>query len=238
MSSKPTICLWKWKSDGWRKPYTEVHVNNMVNMLKKHVTVPYNVVCITDEPTGIECDTYKLWDQPIIKVGAGRPNCYKRLFMFSKEAKEIFGDRIISIDIDAIICKNIDDVISDPAPFKAINGTCAPYNGSLWSLQTGTHTDVWTDFSSNAPNEVFKNTRRANGRPYYGSDQAWMSYKIKGAPTWGDNDGIYQYHSGRDWTKLPDNLRIMFSAGNMKFWDQGMKTRSPNLYTLYKENSK
>lgn len=238
MSSK--IILWKWKSDGWRKGYTATHVNNMVNMLKRHTTVPLDIVCVTDDPRDIQCETYPLWKEPLIKVGAGRPNCYKRLFLYSDEAKQIFGDRVISIDIDTLITANIDDIVTyDEAPFKAMEGNCAPYNGSLWSLKTGVFPHIWTDFNQESPKEIIRNTKRPNGRPYYGSDQAWMSYKLgTGHPTWGASDGVYQFHSGRSWHKLPENFRMMFAAGGTKFWDASMNKLYPNLYNLYKENTK
>lgn len=235
-----TVVSWLWKnSNTWRQGYTAEHVNRLYNMLKRHTTVPFDFVCVTDSPEGIKTDTYPLWDKPDIKTAPNRPNCYKRLFMFSDEAKGLFGDRILSIDIDVIIQGNVDFLLTEEADFRAMKGTCSPYNGSVWSLKTGSHLEVWEDFHEGSPEEVLKNSRDKNGRVYYGSDQAWMSYKIKGAPTWDFRDGIYQFHSDwKDWNVPPEDMKVLFAAGEMKPWDKKMMNKHPNIFlSYYRESS-
>lgn len=234
------IAIWLWQSDnGWRKGYSADHVNNMCKMLKKHISIPYKVVCVTDMPNGIkECETFPLWDKPFVKVGMGRPNCYKRLNLFRPDLEDVFGDRVISMDIDCVIRRNIDHIVSDTTPFKALRGTSAPYNGSLWQIVRSTHCHVWHDFDpSVSPKEVLDKSRRpGKNSPYYGSDQAWISYKLPGAATWGTENGIFQFHSDRSVGNIVQtNPAMVFFAGAVKPWTPSLSKSHPMLYKEYQK---
>jgi hypothetical protein len=232
-----TFVCWKWTCDnGWRKPYTAHHVNALHKMLAKHVTVPHRLICITDDPAGVQCETMPLWDAPAVNVGDRKPNCFRRLKLFSEWAREI-GERLVSIDLDCVIQSNIDHLFAGGEDFRICDGRAAPYNGSMWMLRAGALTHVWDDFNPATVLAEIATTRRSNGRAYYGSDQAWMAYKLKGAPTWGMADGVYQYSllGPRSRTATLDHslAAIVFFAGGIKPWDEICRTQAPRLHAEY-----
>lgn len=232
-----TFVCWKWACDnGWRKPYLAAHVNALQAMLRKHVTIPHRLVCITDDPEGIECDTYPIWEAPPVAVGDRRPNCFRRLRLFSEWALEL-GDRIVSIDLDCVIRKNIDHLFDGGADFRICEGRAAPYNGSMWMVRPGAFPHLWGDFNPETVLSEIAATRRENGRAYYGSDQAWISHKLPGMPVWTQADGVYQYSllGARRRTEILDHSQasIVFFAGGIKPWDDACRMQAPRLHAEY-----
>ena len=64
---------------------------------------------------------------------------------------------------------------------------------------------------------------------YFGSDQAWISFKIRGRlPGWTQNHGVYSYpRDVRKRQPFPHNARIVIFHGKRKPWDPIMETEAP-----------
>lgn len=235
MSKPVTIVCWKWK--GWRRKdyYTAKHVNTLARMLRDNISVPYRLVCITDDPAGItECETFPLWeDDTGIFVGVNRPNCFLRLKIFSEEMKEHFGDVVVSIDLDTVILGDITHIISDTADIKLAKGTVSKYNGSFFLHRTGMYTKLWSALTKHAPDQIAKYEMKT-GTANVGSDQAWMSMNLENAPVWDTADGFYFYRriSGEP---TPDNALIVFFPGQIKPWHMECFNTNPDLYIQYRK---
>jgi hypothetical protein len=113
-----TVLLWKWRQRNYRSKFTADHVNIMTNMIGRNLDLPHKVLCITDDPDGVKCETYPLWDEPSIILPEGRPNCYRRLKVFGEFGKEL-GDRLFSVDLDAVITGNITQLLDRTEDFVA-----------------------------------------------------------------------------------------------------------------------
>lgn len=204
--------------NGWREDvYKPEHVYRMQQMIQQHYKRPHRFFCITDEKLeGIE--TVPMWECPMPQI-KGIPSSHFRLFLFSGQARSIFGHKIVNIDLDAIILKNITSLFTADT-FKIVKGISNPYNGSLWQITPGAYPELWTDL--NAKTAWAANRKRTDeGRAYYGSDQAVMAYKLPGAPTWDQEDGIFHYNGS-----IPEQARILFFTGLQKPW----MTRHSGLY--------
>lgn len=246
-----TVLLWLW--NGWRPVYDFKHVNASLSMLDEHMDVPYKPVCITDNPAGIQCETFPIWDiefrihgfekaLPIRQPRAMprgmrlkarplkmRPNSYRRLKVFSEWGAEQWPGKVLSIDLDAVICKKMSPLITDH-DFRINKGKAAPYNGAMWMLRTGTRRQAWDQFSSQA-------LRQTTARRWVGSDQAWLSLVLPGEATWGKEDGIYHYSQ----TAIVEDMsacRIMFTAGVTKPWHPMFAQRFPTLHKQYMRHFK
>lgn len=219
-----TVVTFKWR--GWRGDmYTAAHVNNLEMMLAIHLTVPHRLVCVTDDPKGVNCKTVPLWDdEHFSDYPKHLPNCFRRLFLFSNQAVKLFGARALQIDLDCIITGNIDHLITKD-PFKIVKGMCAPYNGSMWLLNTGMRPDIWKGLNRQTA-KVAQKRRSESGRRFYGSDQAVMSHQLPNAPTWSTDDGVYSYSSHIQGRSIPEDCKIIFFAGHIKPWDSELA----NLY--------
>lgn len=207
---------WLWK--GWRNIYTAAHVERLQRMLAETTTGPWTLTCITDQPAGMPCPTIPLWEiaEPV-GLEAKAPNCFRRLKCFDPAMKSVLGSSIISIDLDCNIYRDLRPLLDTAERFKCANGHHSYLNGSLWKLDIGYRSDVWFDYDPVKTPEIIRNTRYGK-RTISGSDQAWMSIKMPGAPRWTESNGVYQrMHLQK--RNLPPNARILFFAGKIKPWD-------------------
>jgi hypothetical protein len=201
--------------------YQPEHVHRLWGMLSEHLTIPHRFICITDNADGLECETYPMWKmEGFENYPSFLPNCFARLFIFSKEAKSIFGDKVLSIDLDCIITANIDSLITDDS-FKICKGYSAPYNGSMYQVRPGEHPEVWDSLSRKAHKMAQKQHAR-EGVQHYGSDQAWLSHMLPNYPMWYTPDGVYSYSKHINGDKVPDDAKIIFFAGNLKPWGSSL----------------
>lgn len=226
-----TVVCWKWV--GWKAIYRPQHVHALQYMVQKHLQIPHRFVCVTDDPKGLRCETVKLWSDPKVNLQAGHPNCYRRIKMFSNYAKTLLGEKILSIDLDCVILKDITDLITDD-DLKILSGGAAPYNGSLILHKPGTRTCLWDEFDSEfTPPAILKHAKKTGVR-HYGSDQAWISYRCPDEATWTREDGIYHWSAIRG-KPLPENARIIFFSGREKVWSDTVKGTRPDLWEPYLE---
>lgn len=217
-----SIVTFKWKSPG--SSFTSNHVNILYAMIKRNLKTPFKFFCVTDDKEGIHKDiiAIDLWPEPEMPyIKTNRPQCYKRLKLFSPEAKEIFGNRVVCIDLDTVIVKDITDIIQTPGEFVGYNKRYVPYQGAFFIHETGTRSYVWADFD---PIESPKLAKK-----YEGSDQAWLSYKLpKGEKVLTKKDGLYCYDADkvnkpRD---LPHDCRMVIFRG-------GLKPHYPKVYNKH-----
>lgn len=223
-----TVFLWLWQ--GWRPVYDASHVNAMCRMLRERLSLPHRVICVTDMPARItECETYPLWDIEFKMLGftdkprAQQPNCYRRLRMFSQWAAEQWPGRILSIDLDVVLLKDIAPLITSE-DFRINRGRVCKYNGGMWMLRTGSRLKAWDELTPTA----FKVTQR---KGMIGSDQAWLSHVLPGEAIWDATDGVMQYSPRA--VNL-SKVRAIFCAGGIKPWNKQFALALPTIASEYR----
>lgn len=234
--------LWKW-ANGWRPTsgYNSDKVNAVARMIHENYDLPHRVVCVTDDPEGIDgsvCDPIQMWPRPVINGPdwQSRPNCFHRLRLFDLDAMlQILGPAKLywSMDIDVVILKNF-TWLTPRSPFTAIQGRHARYNGSMWALEPGTNKHVWLDFHPvDSPAAIV--AAKHNGRKLVGSDQAHMSLQIPDGDRWpvGEGEFIAQYMDHIHGPELWDSLGMVFFAGSAKPWNFTVKSKCPILYDTF-----
>ena len=228
------VC-WLWRN-GWNSVYDHRHVNRLQRMLKRCLTRPFRLICITDDPTGIECDTFPLWDPLPVVTAVGKPNCYLRLKIFDPETQaQIFASGVgsfVSMDLDCVIRNDISSLFQHGETFKACRGYRSYINGSMWQLKLGAHADVWHDFNPAVTPAMLRATEFSPGIALSGSDQAWMSLKLAGCARWTETDGVAQYLEMSSWSRRNPHpsMRIVFFCGRDKPWDPMIKMERSPLY--------
>lgn len=216
MTDKLKIMTWLWAQKDGRATYTANHVNIWAAMLKRHLTIPFSLACVTDMPDGIDPDI-EIIKPPGDFVGLetptwnkDKPNCFRRLSLFSPKAEKLFkAKRFVSMDLDCVICKNIDDLFTRSEDLVLYRGTSfdRPYNGSMVLMTAGCRPQVYKDF--NEKNAIL------SGAKYVGSDQAWLAYKLgPGEAVWDFNDGVYWY--GSKYNSSQSHCKIVFFPGSPK----------------------
>jgi hypothetical protein len=213
-----TVVTWLWSQKGRQVLYKPEYVNTWARMISRNLTIPHRLLCITDNPEGIEIETYPLWEPPEVineKWGITRPQCYVRLKAFSEEMKPILGDRFVSVDLDCVVTGSLDAVFSKPDDFIINKGETLKndYNGSMWMMNTGARSKVWSGFSQDG-------VRKAS-ESFMGSDQGWIRYCLGSEEkTFTNQDGVFSYvriKNDRRWR--PNQSCIVFFQGSIKPWD-------------------
>ncbi len=187
-------------------------------MIKRNLSVPHRLACVTDMTDGID-PAVEIIPPPgefeHVKVptwGEHRPQCFRRLAMFKPNAAELFGEYIVSMDLDCVIAEPLDSLFRDCGEFKIAVGTAPerPYNGSLIYLKAGARPQVYEQFTPQGAAEA--------GRKFVGSDQAWIAHCLgPDEATWGAADGLVYHGVGRNAEIL---CRIMFYPGSTKPWNR------------------
>lgn len=212
-----TVVTWLWHQKGRQIVYRPSHVNTWARMVSRNLTIPHRLLCITDNPEGIEIETYPIWEPPKVinsSWGVTRPQCYVRLHAFSSEVRDILGDRFVSMDLDCVVTGNLDTLLSRQEDFIINRGETKrnSYNGSMWMMTTGAREKVWTEFSQ-------AGIQRALQNGYMGSDQAWIR-ECLGPNEATFSEGVASFVRVRpipNWQ--PTNTSVVFFQGNIKPWE-------------------
>lgn len=212
-----TFVCFKWRRSGvgYQLPgvceYTARHVNVLRNMLERHVRLDHRLVCVTDDAAGIDprVGIVPLWDK-CRELGG----CYNRLWVFSKEAGELFGQRFVCIDLDVVLVRDCTPLFDRPEDF-VINAYVPGresdpdqhYNGGMFMQTAGARASVWEQFDpATTPALVQADPRTI------GTDQAWLRLHLgKGEARWTSADGVYE--ARRVGSRLPTDARIVFFSG-------------------------
>ena len=150
----------------WGNKYISQYVNVLYNMCKKHITVPYEFHCITEDPKGLDphIKTINLPTDPWIKTW------WSKLWMFNKDFP--LQGNILYFDLDVIVFKNIDELFNyNPDKFMIIRdfNRCRvkdwkQSNSSVMRWKPGTMNYLWNDFANN-PSQVMQQNH---------GDQDWI----------------------------------------------------------------
>jgi len=174
----------------WGDLYSIDHVNKSYNMVKRNLDIDFDFFCITDKPESEDfiskINTMPIWEE----FGQTKFN-YRRLNILSSANSSIFGDKILQIDIDIIIIKNITNMITDDdfkiwkCPSKCSRGFM--YNTSFMLFKNGVLNEVYEKFKECPEREIQQ--KRSQG--WLGTDQAIISKYVHPCKYWDESDGIY-----------------------------------------------
>jgi len=222
-----TIVGWLWKDPNCATQYTPEHANKWAPMIHRHLEMPHRFVLMTDYPDAEYhplIQPIKLWDDwrelrnP--KWSARKPHCYLRIKAFSKEVRDIFGDRFVSIDLDCVVQDRLDPLFDREEDFVIFhrpnfnpNRERNKYQGSIWMMTTGSRAHVWENFHGAESVEA--------ASCFMGTDQAWFRYALGPEEAgWTKDDGVLGWpdvYSDNRWlAKPPPGARIYFFYGEMK----------------------
>lgn len=238
-----TIVTWLWKGN---RDYRPEHVNLFGAMLERQMREPYELHVFTDHDYhDFDLSIYAVHEIPPAAErlahlrtieGEHFPTCFRRLWLFSDEARELFGGRqVLLTDLDAVVTADWSPLFEHDEPFvgwrpRMLWGGEDRLAGGMWLHRTGTLPHVWGDFVRD-PEAAMSAARRAG---YRGSDQAWLSYRLSGsAPTWPLGAGIYSHREfvrgRRDQVieTIPADARVVHFNGKGNAWDPDVQAQHP-----------
>ena len=219
-----SVVTWLW-SDGGRG-YTPEHVNVLHKMFQRHLPEPHRFICITDDagdfspdievmPTPADARALATLKTP---EGGAFPSCYRRLWMFSDEAR-CLGERVLLVDIDLMLVGDARKLFEPQADFVGWKPTASwghnnrRIGGGIYLITPGTRSHVWTDFKG------AESIREARDAGYRGSDQAWISHKLWGCDLFPKSAGIYSIRDLRNGKSPPPADAVLIQHnGVVKPW--------------------
>ena len=163
-------------------------------MLERNISVPWEAVCICDDPTGIGPKIRKvpLWDD---LRDWGR--CWTRLKMYSGEMRDLIGPRFMMLDLDTVILSNMDHLLRRTESFIGWRCIAPPggkpaavYNGGMVLMDAGARRSIWEALPPSIPETC-----------YQGSDQSWVSHVLPAdEAVFTTEDGVYSRweYNGQD----------------------------------------
>lgn len=205
------VCSWLWGTK-WQ----EIYADRLFVGIKRNLQQDYRSVLITDRPVSggadIVCPIEDADRQYL-----DRPGCLVRMRMFDagwqRSIGALPGDRIVNIDVDAVVTGPLDPLFDRDDEFTIMQGfnqtNPCPVNGSLWMFRAGVRHDVWDDFSLDA--------HRKFDVPVHSiaDDQGWLHFKFPQAAAYTPEHGVYAFRKitwpgGKG---LPDGARIVAFPG-------------------------
>ena len=216
--SELTVLTWFWQQEGGRTAYLPEHVNIWADMVRRNLSIPHRIACVTDIPYGIDPSIeiikppkdFEDWRIPSWKED--RPQCLRRIAMFGPKAQELFGERFVCMDLDCVIMGSLDDLFQRGYDFRIYRGTAQGrfYNGSMMLIKAGARPQVYDNLTIEGATEA--------GSKFIGSDQAWISHCLGGGEaTWGAEHGVIWWRSPVD--RPSDDTKIIFFPGGIKPWE-------------------
>lgn len=214
-----TVLTWFWRQDRSRAAYRAKHVNIWASMVRRNLSLPHRIACVTDIPEGIDSSVEIIpppgdfLDIKNPRWTNGRPQCYRRLSMFRRDAAKIFGERFVCMDLDCVIGGPLDPLFDRKEALVLYRGTQddRPYNGSMMLIRAGCRPQVFETF--NQDNALI------SGAQFCGSDQAWLAHCLGwGEATWDESDGVYWFGGKYRKQGHREPPRVLFFPGSTKPW--------------------
>lgn len=231
------VVTWKWTTPGYRSTFGPETVNTLARMVRRHYRPDVRVLCVTDEPEGIDAsvEIVPAWNDFATVPsphGAQQPSCYRRLRAFDPAIGSVFGERFVSMDLDCVIVDDMTPVWERDEDFViwSDTGPKTLYNGSMFLMTAGARPQVWTDFDPDS------SPMRSKSAGFWGSDQGWISYRLgPGEATWTLADGVVSYanHVMTSNGRLPDGARVVFLHGRHDPWSPIVQQRHGWLREAY-----
>jgi hypothetical protein len=212
-----TVLSWLWSQPQGRATYTAENVWVWADMVARNLSMRHRLACVTTEtdlPPNVErIDPPGEFEDIIPKWGPRKPNCFRRLVMFRRDAAKTFGRRFVSMDLDCIIGGPLDPLFDRSEDLVLFEGTAPdrPYNGSMMLIRAGCRPQLYDDFDQAGADD--------SGEAFHGSDQAWLAHKLGwGEATWGEADNVWHLDRYlRNCRKVRPT--VLFFPGKRKPWD-------------------
>lgn len=156
----------------WGTKYGAEYVNRLYNMVKRHTTVPFKMVCLTDDSSGIDA-AVQCFPIPPLDLPAGSPERgWNKLSTFEPELYGLQGNALF-LDIDIVIIDNIDCLFEHAGDFLIIHDWKRPWritgNSSVYRFKLGAFPELMPYFRANF-DEI---------RNKFRNEQAYLSWYVQ-----------------------------------------------------------
>ena len=228
-----TVVCWKWSAslsipghlrnrasvaaiptDNW---VTHIAVNRLYRMLQEHLSGRWELVCITDNPSRILPEVRVV---PLPHLHPDPGYLYRRLWLFSKNARVLIGERVLALDLDIVIRRNITHMARRTEPLVIWR---RPYlrkdywDCSVMLLSPGQFSEVWDDFDPVLSPVTVDADNLSN------TDSSWIWRKLGETPAAFKTPEVIPYAGVCDAprTEPPESASIIAFNRGRRPWTRG-----------------
>lgn len=105
----------------WGALYAADYANVLFNACRRHLAGPFRFLCLTDRPEGLDPE---IEARPIPEIGCTpemwRHGAWPKLSVFAENLYDLSG-RVLFVDLDTVICGDLEPFFAHPAPFVGID---------------------------------------------------------------------------------------------------------------------
>lgn len=163
----------------WGTKYGAEYVNRLYNMVKRHTTVDFKFVCLTDRTEGIypEVECFPI---PPLALPEGSPERgWNKLSTFEPDLYGLTGN-LLFLDLDVVIVDNIDGFFTHPGDFLIIHDWKRPWrvtgNSSVYRFKLGAFPEILSYFRENFDEISHKFRNEQEYLSWYVDQQKKLSY--------------------------------------------------------------
>lgn len=202
----------------WGNKYGAEYVNKLYGMIKRHLTLPFQLVCFTDNAQGID-PAVLIRDLPALDLPAGAPERgWNKLTTLQDGLGGLSGEALF-LDLDVVIVSNIDELFSYPAEFSIIRDAKLRRrmigNSSVYRFKIGRYTEILKKFQADF----------ASIQQQHRNEQAYLSseiHKLGELTFWPESwCPSFKYHCMQKWplnhfvdAKIPEGAKIIIFHGH------------------------
>jgi len=156
----------------WGTKYGAEYVNRLYNMVNRHTTLPFKMVCLTDDSTGIDPAVQCLPIPPLALPEGSPERGWNKLSTFEPDLYGLQGNALF-LDIDIVIVDNMDCFFTHDGDFLIIHDWKRPWritgNSSVYRFKLGAFPQLMPYFRANF-DEIRKKFR---------NEQAYLSWYVQ-----------------------------------------------------------
>lgn len=197
----PIVCF-LWQGHGHIRndvpTYRAHHVNGLLRMLRRTLSVPFQLVCATDQPQGID---------PAVRIVTlpmdvrHLPSYLPKLWAFSREFGAVIGQRFVVTDLDVVLVGDLAPRLTPGESFIIESWARGePYSSSFFTLDPGARAEVWQRLSAENIDRA-RDHFRTHGLHWCG-DQSFIAWVLGDKqPTF--RDGLTDHFQDRLYWNAP-----------------------------------
>ena len=162
----------------WGTRYSSKDVNILYAMVKRNISIPFKMHCITDDPREINSDII-IESLPAEAMIGKAPKLYTFSSGFLGLSSE---DYVVSLDLDIVVVGSLDFLAEHPendfviAPHRTRKGKMRVH-GAVYRLRVGSLSDIWEKFIENTEEHV-KDQNRVGANNVF-SEQTWLEANLE-----------------------------------------------------------
>lgn len=217
----------------WGRLFGPEYVNRLRSMVARHLHIPHAFFCITDDATGLD-PSVQVVPMPRLfeddrRQASAEFRCRRRLWQFDRARAEVFGQRILHLDLDTVIVDDITPIVDRPEPivcWRVHYAHC--YSGAFMLFTAGALQGLWDAYRLDPEGYPRRTGQRG------ASDLAMLNFYLLTPPaSWDEQDGFVAYFGtgyervehlgvGPNRPTLPEGARVvMLGAADKAVLDEG-----------------